>query len=32
MKQVKVEITTEKYVEIKSGDIAVSFIKTRELE
>lgn len=32
MKQVKVEIATEKYVEIKSGDIAVSFIKTRELE
>lgn len=32
MKQVKVEIVTEKYIEIKSGDIATSFIKTRELK
>lgn len=32
MKQVKVEIATEKYVEIKSGDVAASFVKTRELE
>lgn len=32
MKQIKVEVTTEKYVEIRTGDIAVSFIKTRELE
>lgn len=32
MKQIKVEATTEKYVEIKSGDVAASFVKTRELE
>ena len=32
VKQVKVEIATEKYVEIKSGDVAASFVKTRELE
>lgn len=32
MRQVKVETTTEKYVEIRTGDIAASFIETRELE
>ena len=32
VKQVKVEITTKRYVEIKSGNIATSYIKTTELE
>lgn len=32
MRQVKVEIVTEKYIEIKSGDVAASFIKTTELK
>ena len=32
MRQVKVEATTKKYVEIRTGDIAVSFIETREIE
>lgn len=32
MRQIKVETITKKYVEIKTGDIALSFIETRELE
>ena len=32
MKQVKVEIVTEKYIDIKTGDVAAAIVKTTELE
>lgn len=32
MKQIKVEIATERYVEIIGGNVAASYIKTTELE
>ena len=32
IKQVKVEIVTEKYIDIKTGDIAAAIVKTTELE
>jgi hypothetical protein len=32
MKQVKVEIVTEKYIDIKTGDVAAATVKTTELE
>ena len=32
MKQVKVEIVTEKYIDIRTGDVAAAIVKTTELE
>ena len=32
MKQVKIEVVTKKYVEKRTGNVAISYIKTAELE
>jgi hypothetical protein len=32
MRQVKVEIVTEKYIDMRTGDVATSIVKTTELE
>lgn len=32
MKQIKIEVVTKKYVEKRTGNIAISYVKTTELE
>ena len=32
MKQVKIEVVTKKYVEKRTGNVAISYVKTTELE